>query len=64
MIGLSGSVEIATEGVGQYVAAFNAFSFLWQRDLASEYANFMATHPNLEVRSLAVAVLLLLGLRH
>ncbi|KAK9841874.1 hypothetical protein WJX81_008571 [Elliptochloris bilobata] len=48
VIGLSGAVEIATAGVGKYVEAFNAFAFLWQRDLASEYAKFTATHPTLE----------------
>ena len=50
VIGLSGMVAIAAEGVGTYVEAFNAFAFLWQRDLASEYAKFMATHPQLEAR--------------
>ena len=49
VLGLSGAVEIATAGVSKYVEAFNNFAFLWQRDLASEYAKFVATHPTREV---------------
>ena len=49
VLGLSGAVEIATAGVSKYVEAFNSFAFLWQRDLASEYAKFVATHPTREV---------------
>jgi len=60
VIGLSGMVAIAAEGVGTYVEAFNAFAFLWQRDLASEYAKFMATHPQLEVAPAARAAAALL----
>ncbi len=63
MIGLSGMVAIAAEGVGMYVEAFHAFAFLWQRDLASEYAKFMATHPQLEVAPAARAAAALLCAR-
>ena len=28
---------------------FDQFGFLWKQDLSTEYAAFMATHPNLEV---------------
>lgn len=43
----------ATEGaqkrVATYFTSFEPFSFLWRKDLASEYAAFMAKNPQLEV---------------
>ena len=42
-----GGVQADVEG---YLKTFEAFSFLWLKDLTSEYAAFLATNPVLEVR--------------
>ena len=47
---LTGSIEGMKENVLQYIGHFNQYSFLWQKDLATEYAAFMSTNPSLEVR--------------
>lgn len=47
---LAGSIEGTKHGIKEYVSTFEQYSFLWQRDLQTEYAAFMATHPSLEVR--------------
>lgn len=47
---LTGSVEAAKEGVQAYLGGFARYAFLWQTDLAAEYAKFMQTRPTLEVR--------------
>jgi hypothetical protein len=49
---LAGSIEGTKHGIREYVSTFEQYSFLWQRDLQTEYAAFMATHPSLEVRSI------------
>ena len=46
---LTGSVEGAKTVVREYLATFEKYAFLWQKDLATEYAKFMATNPTLEV---------------
>ena len=48
---LTGSIEGTKAEVLDYIATFNKYAFLWQQDLPSEYARFMATNPSLEVRS-------------
>ncbi len=48
---LTGSIEGAKAVVREYLATFDKYAFLWQKDLATEYAKFMATNPTLEVRS-------------
>ncbi len=48
---LTGSIEGTKQGVLEYIATFNQYSFLWQKDLSTEYAAFMSTSPSLEVRS-------------
>ena len=48
---LTGSIEGMKENVLQYIGHFNQYSFLWQKDLATEYAAFMSTSPSLEVRT-------------
>ncbi len=48
---LTGSIEGMKENVLQYIGHFNQYSFLWQKDLATEYAAFMSTNPSLEVRT-------------
>eukprot|EP00884_Botryococcus_braunii_P007425 jgi/Botrbrau1/16684/Bobra.0317s0002.1 len=45
---LAGSIEGTKHGIKEYVSTFEQYSFLWQRDLQTEYAAFMATHPSLE----------------
>ena len=35
----------------EFAASFDNFNFLWLKDLAGEYAAFLATNPNLEVCS-------------
>ncbi|KAK9865923.1 hypothetical protein WJX84_001850 [Apatococcus fuscideae] len=45
---LTGSVEGAKIVVREYLATFEKYAFLWQKDLATEYAKFMATNPTLE----------------
>ena len=49
---LTGSVEGAKAVVREYLATFDKYAFLWQKDLATEYAKFMATNPTLEVGAL------------
>lgn len=48
---LTGSIEGAKQGVLDYTLTFDKFAFLWRQDLATEYAAFIATNPNLEVPS-------------
>ena len=50
---LTGSIEGAKQGVLDYTLTFDKFAFLWRNDLAVEYAAFIATNPNLEVRWVA-----------
>ncbi len=40
--------------VNDFISTFDMFSFLWKQDLATEYAAFIATHPTLEVRPVAI----------
>ena len=46
---LTGSIEGTKESVMEYVSSFDKYKFLWQKDLATEYAAFMSTSPSLEV---------------
>ena len=46
---LTGAIQSAKQGVGDFAKSFDQFSFLWMKDLAAEYATFLATNPNLEV---------------
>jgi hypothetical protein len=46
---LAGVVEASTAGLPTFLNSFESFSFLWQRDIATEYAKFLATAPKLEV---------------
>lgn len=48
---LTGSIEGTKESVLEYIASFDKYKFLWQKDLATEYAAFMSTSPSLEVGS-------------
>ena len=48
---LTGSIEGTKESVLEYIASFDKYKFLWHKDLATEYAAFMATSPSLEVWS-------------
>ncbi|KAK9794950.1 hypothetical protein WJX73_010224 [Symbiochloris irregularis] len=45
---LTGAIEGAEQAVQKYTATFDTFAFLWKTDLATEYAAFIATNPNLE----------------
>lgn len=47
---LTGSIEGTKESVLEYISSFDKYKFLWQKDLATEYAAFMSTSPSLEVR--------------
>ena len=47
---LSGAVEASTAGVADFLKGFDSFAFLWQRDIATEHAKFLAGSPKLEVR--------------
>ena len=47
---LTGAITSTKAGVDEFAASFDCFSFLWLKDLAGEYAAFLATNPNLEVR--------------
>ena len=51
---LTGSIEGTKESVLEYISSFDKYKFLWQKDLATEYAAFMATSPSLEVGSLCL----------
>lgn len=46
---LTGSIEGTKESVLEYISSFDKYKFLWQKDLATEYAAFMSTSPSLEV---------------
>lgn len=46
---LAGAVEASTTGVAAFLGGFDSFSFLWQRDIATEHAKFLASSPKLEV---------------
>lgn len=48
---LTGSIEGTKESVLEYISSFDKYKFLWQKDLATEYAAFMSTSPSLEVRA-------------
>lgn len=48
---LTGSIEGTKESVLEYISSFDKYKFLWQKDLATEYAAFMSTSPSLEVQS-------------
>ena len=48
---LAGAMQNLQPGVDSYMQTFEPLSFLWLKDLASEYAAFLATSPQLEVRS-------------
>ena len=52
MLLLTGAIMSAKQGVDEFAGSFDCFSFLWLKDLAGEYAAFLATNPNLEVRAL------------
>ena len=53
---LTGSIEGTKESVLEYISSFDKYKFLWQKDLATEYAAFMSTSPSLEVTSLLCLV--------
>ena len=36
--------------VNKFLKSFEPHAFLWQKDLVSEYAAFLATNPDLEVK--------------
>ena len=44
-------LEGAKDSVNAYLTTFQPFAFLWQKNLATEYAAFVATNPELEVRA-------------
>ena len=46
---LAGAVEASTAGVAAFLGGFDSFSFLWQRDIATEHAKFLTSNPKLEV---------------
>ncbi len=46
---LAGAVETSTAGVAAFLGGFDSFSFLWQRDIATEHAKFLASNPKLKV---------------
>ena len=46
---LTGAITSTKQGVDDFAGSFDCFSFLWLKDLAGEYAAFLATNPNLEV---------------
>ncbi len=46
---LAGAMQKAQEEVSKYMKTFEPYSFLWLKDLATEYAAFLATKPELEV---------------
>lgn len=48
---LSGATKGLQVLVEQHLKTFEPYAFLWLKDLASEYAAFIATKPDLEVRS-------------
>ena len=48
---LAGAMQKAQEDVDKYMKTFEPYSFLWTKDLATEYAAFLATKPELEVGS-------------
>jgi hypothetical protein len=50
--------------VDAYLRGFERFAFLWQRDAASEYDEFIAGAPTLEACALACAPLQITGLTH
>lgn len=45
---LAGAMQKAQEDVSKYMKTFEPFSFLWMKDLGTEYAAFLATKPELE----------------
>ena len=57
---LTGSIEGTKESVLEYISSFDKYKFLWQKDLATEYAAFMSTSPSLEV-SCSAAYALVVG---
>ena len=50
---LAGAMQKAQGDVSRYMRTFESYSFLWMKDLATEYAAFLATKPELEVASLS-----------
>jgi hypothetical protein len=41
--------------ISDYLAGFDRFSFLWQHDIATDYAKFVATSPKLRVHCSALS---------
>lgn len=50
---LASAMQKAQEEVNKYMKTFEPYSFLWTKDLAAEYAAFLATKPELEVGSIS-----------
>lgn len=46
---LGQAMEGSRAGVTSFLGSFEHVSFLWQRDIATEYAKFVATKPKLKV---------------
>lgn len=50
---LSARLACLTQGIqgeiDKFLKTFEPYAFLWQKDLVSEYATFLATNPDLEV---------------
>ena len=47
---LSGATQSNQAALQQYLKDFSGFSFLWQEDVATQYAKFVAQSPDLEVK--------------
>jgi len=47
--GLGSAVEDSRAGMAGFLGGFESFAFLWQRDIATEHAKFLAGNPKLEV---------------
>ena len=50
---LAGAMQRAQGDVDKYMKTFKSYSSLWIKDLATEYAAFLATKPELEVTLLS-----------
>lgn len=46
---LGSAVEDSRVGMAEFLGGFESFAFLWQRDIATEHAKFLAGNPKLEV---------------
>ena len=46
---LGGAVDAGQAETQAFLRGFEQFSFLWQRDIVTEYAKFVAAGPVLEV---------------